>query len=166
MTLPAVDPQAPATAAKRIVTQFALTKPGTWFLKHVSKRVDPWLLRISRGRLSTVLVTPIVLLTATGARSGRMRTVPLVYFTDGDRAVLMASNYGGTRHPAWYHNVLANPEVTLTAGGCSGRFSGEATTGEERERLWGLAQQLTKAYTRYEDTAQGREIPVLVFRPV
>ena len=49
------------------------------------------------------------------------RTVPLVYFTDGDRVILMASNYGGTRHPAWYHNIKATPEVTLYAAGCTGR---------------------------------------------
>lgn len=140
-----------------------MTGAGTWFLKHVSKRIDPWLLRASRGRVSTIMVTPVVLLTTTGARTGRARTVPLVYFTDGDRVVLMASNYGGRRHPAWYRNVCANPEVTMTAGGRSGRYVGRAAEGEEYERLWSLAQRLTRVYARYQGMTEGRTIPVLIF---
>lgn len=170
MALPAVDPQTPPNRAQRLATSIATTGTGTWFLKHVSKRIDPWLLRMSGGRVSTIMVTPVVLLTTTGARTGRPRTVPLVYFTDGEgedqRVVLMASNYGGKRHPAWYHNVRAHPEVTMTAGGRSGRFVGRETSGEEYERLWGLAQQLTRAYSRYQGMTEGRKIPVLTFTPM
>lgn len=169
MGLPSVDPTTPPNGARRLATALAMTGPGTWFLKHVSKRVDPWLLRASRGRVSTVVVTPVVLLTSTGARTGRQRTVPLVYFTDGEggseRVVLMASNYGGKRHPAWYHNVRAHPEVTMTAGGHTGRFIGREASGEDYERLWGLAQQLTRAYSRYQGMTEGRKIPVLTFTP-
>jgi deazaflavin-dependent oxidoreductase (nitroreductase family) len=71
------------------------------------------------------MVTPLVLLTHKRAKSGGERTTPLIYFTDGDRVILIASNYGGTRHPSWYHNVKANPTVTLAAGGFEGRFVGE-----------------------------------------
>lgn len=119
-------------------------------------------MRLSRGRVSTIVFTPVALLTTTGARSGLARTTPLLYFTDRDRVVLMASNYGGSKHPAWYHNVRSNPEVTLLAGGHVGRYRGRETTGEERERLLGLAQKLTRGYTQYEGTTEGREIPVLV----
>jgi deazaflavin-dependent oxidoreductase (nitroreductase family) len=164
--LPSVDPAAPPSLLERVITPLALTKAGTWFLKNVSRRIDPALVKLSRGRVSTIGFTPVVLLTTTGARSGLARTTPLLYFTDGDRAVLMASNYGRTKHPAWYHNVRANPEVMLLAGGHQGRYRGQVTTGEERERLWGLAQQLTRGYTQYEGTTQGREIQVLVFTPV
>ncbi|HEX6688820.1 MAG TPA: nitroreductase/quinone reductase family protein [Solirubrobacterales bacterium] len=106
------------------------------------------------------------MLTTTGARSGLKRTVPLLFFTDGQRVILMASNYGGSRHPAWFHNVSANPEVTLCAGGYEGQFIGREAGGEERERLWELAQKLTRGYSKYQDTTQGREIPVLAFTPV
>ena len=115
------------------------------------------------GPFDVIGDTPVVLLTCRGARSGVERTVPLLYFTDEGRAVLMASNYGGSRHPAWYHNVRANPEVTLTAGGVTGRFTAHETAGEERDRLWRLAQQLTRGYTQYERTTEGRTIPVMVF---
>lgn len=166
MGLPSVDPAASPNLAKRLITPFALTSAGTWFLKNVSRRVDPTLVRLTGGRVSTLVFTPVVLLTTTGARSGLKRTVPLLYFTDEERIILIASNYGGTKHPAWFHNVSANPEVTLWAGGYEGRFTGRETSGEERERLWGLAQQLTRGYSRYQDTTQGREIPVLAFAPV
>ena len=82
-----------------------------------------------------------VLLTSKGAKSGVQRTTPLIYFTDGDRVVLIASNYGGTRHPAWYYNVKADPAVTLLGGGFEGKFTGEEATGAERQRLWALAKQ-------------------------
>jgi deazaflavin-dependent oxidoreductase (nitroreductase family) len=166
MGLPIVDPMAPPNLAKRLTTPFALTRAGTWFLKNVSRRIDPTLVRLSRGRVSTLVFTPVVLLTTTGARSGLKRTVPLLYFTDDQRAILIASNYGGTRHPAWFHNVSANPEVTLYAGGYEGQFIGRVTSGEEREQLWELAQKLTRGYSQYQDTTEGREIPVLAFTPI
>ena len=104
-----------------------------------------------------------VLLTSTGAKSGAQRATPLIYFTDGDRVILVASNYGGTRHPAWYHNVKANPQVTLLAGGVEGRFVGEEVTGAERERLWALAKKWNPGYEQYESSAKGRHIPLLAF---
>ena len=106
-----------------------------------------------------------VLLTSTGAKSGVQRTTPLIYFTDGDRVILIASNYGGTRHPAWYYNVKANPMVTLLGGGFEGRFVGEEITGAERERLWALAKQWNPGYEQYESSAGDRHIPLLAFRP-
>jgi deazaflavin-dependent oxidoreductase (nitroreductase family) len=57
-----------------------------------------------------------------GSRNNNARLPPLIYFTDDDRVILVASDYGGTRHPAWYYNVLAHPTVTLCGGGFEGRF--------------------------------------------
>jgi deazaflavin-dependent oxidoreductase (nitroreductase family) len=163
--IPEVDPTAPAKLAKRVITPVARTKAGKWVLMNISRRVDPTIVRMSRGRLSTVAFTPAVLLTTTGARSGTVRTTTLLYFTDQGRVILMASNYGGAKHPAWYHNVKAHPDVTLYAGGHEGRFHGEETSGAERERLWGLAKQLTVGYADYELTTGGRQIPVMAFSP-
>jgi deazaflavin-dependent oxidoreductase (nitroreductase family) len=165
MGIPEVDPTVPRTIAQRAMVAFSMTSAGTWFLKSISRRVDPTLHRASRGRLTTVMVTPVVLLTATGAKSGIERTIPLLYFTDRDRVIVMASNYGGQRHPAWYHNVKANPHVTLSAGGFTGRFIAAEATGDERERLWGLAQQLASTYGRYE-VSSGRQIPLITFTAV
>ncbi len=79
----------------------------------------------------------------------------------------MASNYGQRKHPSWYHNVKANPEVTLYARGREGRYRAEVTSGAERDRLFALAKQYVKAYEMYEGmTAGGRQIPVVAFTPL
>src|SRR4051794_1537323 len=122
MAVPQVDPTAPRSRLKETVGRFAASKPGYWYLRHLSRHVDPMLHRVSGGRFSTVLVTPIILLKTKGAKSGLERTTALAYFTDGDRVVCMASNYGSTKHPAWYHNVKANPEVAISAAGEERRY--------------------------------------------
>jgi len=112
------------------------------------------------------MVTPELLLITVGAKTGKRRTTPLTYFTDSGRAVVVASNYGGSRHPAWYYNVLAQPRVTISAGGYTGRFLGEEATGAERERLWNLAESFIPSYTEYARLAGGRTIPVLTFTEI
>jgi deazaflavin-dependent oxidoreductase (nitroreductase family) len=142
------------------------TRPGRWLARRVAPRIDPTLLRVSRGRLSSALVTPELLLFHTGSRTGRRRTTPLTYFTDQGRAIVIASNYGGARHPAWYYNVLANPTVTISAGGYTGTFLGEEVTSPERERLWGLAVEFIPSYAEYEQLAGDRRIPILAFTEI
>src|SRR5262245_7488116 len=80
----------------------------------------------------------MLLLTTTGARSGAPHTTPMMYMRDGDRLVVYASNAGAARHPAWYHNLVAHPDVTVEVG--SDRFAATAavTEGDERDRLWRL----------------------------
>jgi hypothetical protein len=89
--------------AKRVIGQFAFSPAGQWSLRNISPFVDPMLIRLTRGRVSSIGPWPrFVLLTHIAAKSGIKRTTPLLYFTDGDRVILIAPNYGGTRHPAWY----------------------------------------------------------------
>jgi deazaflavin-dependent oxidoreductase (nitroreductase family) len=149
MPIPRVDPIADSftgTFPKRLVGKVASSPSGQWFLRNIARRVDPPLMRLTRGRVSSLGTWPrSLLLMHTGAKSGIQRTTPLIYFTDGDREILVASNYGGTRHPAWYYNVTANPTVTLLAGGFEGQFVAEEVTGAELDRLWALAKQWTRA---------------------
>src|SRR3712207_4660391 len=163
--LPPVDPARPPSAFKRLLVGFALTKAGTWLYKNAASRLDPWLVRLTRGRVDSALgVVPIMLLTARGARSGVERTVPLVYFTDGDDVIVMASSFGRPRHPAWYHNARASGSVRLYRRGVVGEYAVRETVGEERDRLYGLATQLYRGYGIYAHRA-GREIPVLRLSP-
>jgi deazaflavin-dependent oxidoreductase (nitroreductase family) len=74
------------------------------------------LLRLSRGRISVTLGQPMGLLTTIGAKSGQPRTTPLFYTVDEDTIILIASNGGQPRHPAWCYNLRANPEVTFLHG--------------------------------------------------
>lgn len=163
LPIPRVDPRRPRTGLLGLVTSFALTKPGTWLFSEVAARIDPWLMRRSRGRVNLAAgLLPLVLLTVRGARTGVERTVPLVYFTDGDEVILIASSFGRPRYPAWYHNIKANPEVTLAAKGHSSRFRAREVDGEDRARLYELAKQLYTGYGNYEELTAGvRHVPVL-----
>ena len=166
--IPRVDPGAISDSAfKRALFAFALTRAGTWYSSQLGARVDPWLLRVSGGRVDHAFgQIPIVLVSVRGARSGVERTVPLLYFTDGDDVILMASNYGGARHPSWYHNLLAHPECELHLGPRGGSFLARETDGAERDRLYALAVDLYSGYAKYAQQTDGiRTIRVLRLTP-
>jgi deazaflavin-dependent oxidoreductase (nitroreductase family) len=133
--LPVVDPTAKPSLAKRIMTPLGRSKAGKWTVRNVSRRVDPILVKLTRGRLSTLVFTPAVLLMHTGAKSGVQRVTTLLYFTDNGRVILMASNFGGAHHPAWYHNVKVHPEVTLYAGGRQGQIKCNVAEQSERPQV-------------------------------
>jgi deazaflavin-dependent oxidoreductase (nitroreductase family) len=168
MPIPPVYPTTDGNGVlKNVFGKVGMSRGVQWYLRHISPRVDPMLIRLTRGRVSSMGAWPrCILLTHTGARSGIERTTPLIYFTDGDRVILIASNYGATRHPAWYHNVIANPTVTLCRGGFEGRFVGQEVTGAEYDRLWGLATQWNPGYRRYEASSGDRRIPLLACAPI
>jgi deazaflavin-dependent oxidoreductase (nitroreductase family) len=150
---------------ERLLAAFAASKPGGWFFVTIGNRIDPLLLKASRGRLSIAVGQPVLLLTHTGAKSGHQRETPLLYETDGERIVLVASNAGSRRHPAWYHNVTANPRVEVVARGRSGRYVAHEAVGEERKRLWTLVNDLYPGYDTYQGRAGDRRIPVVVLEP-
>jgi deazaflavin-dependent oxidoreductase (nitroreductase family) len=103
----------------------------------------------------------ILLLTTTGRKSGKARTTPLIYEEDGDRYVIVASKGGAPEHPSWYRNLQKDPNVELQL--LNDVFPARARTaeGEERERLWELANQQWPDYDSYQ-TRTERQIPVVV----
>jgi deazaflavin-dependent oxidoreductase (nitroreductase family) len=101
---------------ERSLERFARTPPGYWFVRNVPPRVDPPLLRMTGGRFSTVYPAPAMLLTTTGAKSGRPRALPLLYAIDGDSLILIASNYGRPGHPSWYPEPVDQPDSRGTCG--------------------------------------------------
>jgi deazaflavin-dependent oxidoreductase (nitroreductase family) len=105
------DPTAKKGPLLEVLERAFKTPVGTWTAINVGQRVDPHLIRATRGRVRIGIAAPTVLLTHIGAKSGKRRTTPLLYFTDGDDIVLIASKGGAPSHPAWYHNVTANPDV-------------------------------------------------------
>ena len=141
------------------------SRAGRWYGVRVGSRIDPLLLRLSGGRWATTSFFPLVLVTVRGRRSGRERTVPLVYFTQGDEVIVIASSFGRARHPAWYLNIKANPEVELLAKGGRHTYHARETQGAERDRLFALARQLFRGYGLYEQRATERTIPVLALKP-
>jgi deazaflavin-dependent oxidoreductase (nitroreductase family) len=163
--VPSVDPAKPRRLRKALIEPLARSEAGRWWLINISPTLDKLVFRLSGGRFTTI-PTHILTMTHIGARTGQKRESLLTYFTDGDDLIVMASNYGRERHPGWYHNVKANPEVEVRAAGRRGSYRAQITSGEDRERLWELAKTLTRAYADYEERAAGRTIQVVRLMPV
>jgi deazaflavin-dependent oxidoreductase (nitroreductase family) len=166
--IPRVDPRGAHRAAwQRAILRAVATRPGAAVHRTLAAPLDAPLLRATRGRVSLAVgAIPLVVLVSTGARTGRRRETPLVYFTDGDAVVLMASSYGRDRHPGWYHNLLAHPECELRVGPRGGRFVARETAGAERDRLYALAVEHYAGYGAYARRTDGvRTIPVLRLTP-
>ena len=163
--VPSFDPQTQKGAWLNTLAWAARQRPVTWFLVNVGNKIDPYLMRATGGRVKSTISAPTVLLTHRGARSGRKRTTPLAYFTDGDDVILIASRGGNRNHPAWYHNITANPEVELWTKGGGGRYRAEEAEGNERQRLWDLATGFYPGFASYQERAGERRIPVIVCAP-
>ena len=118
--------------------------------------------RLTGGRIGGSIVgQPVVLLTTTGRKTGKARTVPLGSFEDGGDRLVVASAAGSPTHPAWFNNLTANPEVTVQLGPRVYAARAEATSGEERARLWKMIVAKAPVFADYEKKATGREIPVI-----
>lgn len=114
------------------------------------------------GRLAN---SSIVLLTTTGAKSGQPRTIPLGYGRDGDRLIVVAANAGAPAHPDWYHNLLANPDVTVELPG--ERFAARAVVceGADRERIIAHQAEIVP-WLPAQQQKTDREIPIVAFERV
>jgi deazaflavin-dependent oxidoreductase (nitroreductase family) len=150
----------------RLVTRIASTALGIRVIRKVGPRIDPILIPLTGGRLSSVAPFPALLLSHTGAKTGVTRTTPVVYFTDAGRVIVVASNFGAPNNPAWYHNIKVNPEVTLLGRGFKGSFLAEEVVGAERDRLFHLAAGASSPYRHYQQSAAARPIAVIAFRPI
>jgi deazaflavin-dependent oxidoreductase (nitroreductase family) len=109
---------------------------------------------------------PVVFLSTTGARSGKSRNVPLAGYPDGEKIILIASSLGSVHHPAWYHNLRANPRVQLSINGQTGNYNARIANKSERDDYWQLALDYYPGYQAYEQRCGRREIPIVVLEPV
>jgi deazaflavin-dependent oxidoreductase (nitroreductase family) len=159
-----VDPNRPPGLFRRAYAALANTRLGRFMSVHVVWKVDPYLMRATRGRLGMGLFMPTALLETRGAKSGAPRRNVVIYFHDGDRVTIVASKLGFAKHPAWFHNLKADPDVTF--GGAPMRatvVSDEA----ERRRLWTLADRVFAPYAAYrrEAAKANRTIPIVQLTP-
>jgi deazaflavin-dependent oxidoreductase (nitroreductase family) len=123
-------------------------------------RIDRLLLRLTGGRLGTATPVVTALLETRGARTGCTRRTGVIYFHDGDRVTIIASNAGRPGNPSWFYNARANPDVLLGGQPFRAEIIEDAAS---RERLWQLADRVFAAYAAYRDTAAraSRTIPIL-----
>lgn len=127
-------------------------------------RTAVWLYRRTGGKLGGKMFgAPVLLLTTTGRKSGRSWTVPLMYQTDGDRWVIIASNGGSARHPAWWLNLRSQPDASVQIGRQTYLVTAVETAGEDRERLWRQMADMYKGYDGYARKTT-RQIPVAVLQ--
>ena len=107
----------------------------------------------------------LLLLTTTGAKSGLARTTPMMFHPDGDRLLVIASNMGAPKHPDWYANLAAHPEVTVEVGDEKYAARAVPTTGADRDRVWAM---ITENYPFFADhqAKAGREIPIVALERV
>jgi deazaflavin-dependent oxidoreductase (nitroreductase family) len=117
--------------------------------------------RAAGGRLQRK--NPVLLLTTTGSKTGRKVTVPLNYSRDGDRLVVIASAGGSAAHPAWYTNLVADPEVVIEHDGETFVARARVAPEPERTRLYDRQVKAMPFFQGYRKRVQAREIPVVVF---
>ena len=141
----------------------------SWVYVRVLHHVDRPIYRLTGGRQTFVSLAtglPVVMLTTTGARTGRQRVWPVLGLPDDDNLVVIASNWGQRHHPAWYHNLRAHPDAIVAVGGVTRRVRASEAIGEERERLWRRALAVYPGWAAYERRVRHRRIPVMVLTPV
>ena len=128
-------------------------------------RVHAWLYRVTGGRVGhRAGGLSNLLLTTTGRKSGTSRTVPLTYMADGERWVLVASNGGADRDPAWWLNLERDPRATVQVGSQTVSVTARRADPAERARLWPQLKAMNPFYAAYEQIT-AREIPVVILEP-
>jgi deazaflavin-dependent oxidoreductase (nitroreductase family) len=139
-------------------------RPIAWLYTRIQAPLDRFVFRLTRGKATVSSLTgavEVAMLTTTGARSGERRTQPVLALPDGDDLVVIASNYGRSRHPSWYHNLRAHPRAAVALDGDSWDVDAEELDGDERERYYERGIEFSPAFDHYRRWAGGRRIPVI-----
>jgi deazaflavin-dependent oxidoreductase (nitroreductase family) len=152
----------------RLVRRVAATRPAARIFRVIQPPIDRLVYRLTRGRTtasSWLGGVQITMLITTGAKSGRMRSLPVLGVPDDEDMIVVASNFGRPRHPAWYHNLRANPHAAIVFEGTRREVVARELSGAERARGYACAEAIYPGFTYYPSWAAGREIPVLRLEP-
>lgn len=153
---------------QKLVDLVAPTRFAAPIFRTLANAIDKRLLRWTNGRISSGIGTRygknIVLLTTTGAKTGEKRTAPVLHTPRGEQIILIASNAGTAKNPAWYHNLKKTPTCEVTIRGRTRAYVAHEVEGEEREQIFREAVANYPGYAEYEKRA-GRRIPVLKLVP-
>jgi deazaflavin-dependent oxidoreductase (nitroreductase family) len=146
----------------------AASRYGSWLIAPVLPLLDRSVHRLTRGRHTfsrPVAGLHVLMLTTTGARTGVARTVPVLGLTTSAGLVVVASNFGRVNHPAWFHNICSDPEVTVSVDARSRRVRAVELTGERRAAVWRECLEVYPGYAGYQRRALPREIAVFALEP-
>ena len=144
-----------------LLNRIGATRPGTWAIAHVVSPLQRRLLVATRGRVSLTGKLPVLLLTATGRRSGRPRTIPLIFLRDGDDLVVCNVRPPWERPNPWPLNVRANPNVSVWIRSVTEQRVAREVRGQELEKYWPLFVKTWPAYERFFADTHERAIFVL-----
>ena len=159
---------AEANTFQRALRRFAASGPGSWLFARILDRLDRLTFRATKGKymFSSVLsALPVAMVTTTGARSGQARTVPLLAVPTDDGLAIIGSSYGRPQHPAWRHNLRANPDGEVDVEGRRWAFRAVEVEDERRERIWNQALRTYPGFAGYARRAASRRISVFVLEP-
>jgi deazaflavin-dependent oxidoreductase (nitroreductase family) len=148
----------------RAVRALGRTRAFSWAASRALPPIDARFARRRRSLTSLGTGFPLCYLTTKSRRSGEPRTVPLLHVTDGERIVLIASNWGRPGHPAWALNLDASPDATVTVHGVGRPYRARRASQEERDRYWAEAIRVWPGYDDYRSRV-AREIRVFVLEP-
>lgn len=156
-------------ALRRLVRRTAATRPMAMLYGVIQQRLDQLVYRLTRGGTtasSWLAGVEITMLTTTGAKSGKPRTLPVLCLPEGKDMILIASNFGRARNPSWYHNLRANPRATIVFDGISREVTSRELGGTARERGYRRGEEIYPGFTHYRRWAANRQIPVLRLEPL
>jgi deazaflavin-dependent oxidoreductase (nitroreductase family) len=149
------------------IHRFLMMESVSRWLARILHRVDGFLLWLSGDRYTfpELVGLPIARLTMKGAKTGALRTLPLVAIPDDDKFALVATNFGQKHNPAWYYNLKAHPECEVAFKGRVQKLIARETVGEEYQKYWKLALTYYAGYEKYRERAAPRRIPIIVLEP-
>ena len=157
-----------ANIFQRVLRRFAASGPGSWLFARILHHIDRPIHRLTGGRYtfaSLLSGLPVVMLTTTGAKSGQLRTVPVLGITADGALAIIGSNYGQVRHPGWSHNLRANPDAEVVVDGSHRAVRAVEADGERRARIWEAGLRMYPGFGQYERRAAHRRISVFVLEP-
>lgn len=142
------------------------TKPMSKGVMKFFSNLNVGVYKLTGGRVMNKMDgTPVCLVTMTGAKSGKTRTIPLMYNPSGDNVVLVASMGGAPKHPVWYYNLVAHPDVEIQLGGKKGKYRVHQADDAEKEGLWPALVENFPSFAVYRERTE-RNIPVMVCSPI
>src|SRR5215211_1249334 len=154
---------------RRLVQKAAAVVPLSLVPARTLPRIDHAFYRLSHGHTTFsawISGLPIVMLTTTGARTGQPRTLPVLGLPDGDRLVVIASNYGRPGNPGWYHNLLVHSRVVVTWKGSAIQMQARELKGQERQRYVDRGLEKYPWWEQYHRRSAPRQVPVIMLEPL
>jgi deazaflavin-dependent oxidoreductase (nitroreductase family) len=156
---------ADANAIQRAMRSFASSGVGSWLFAKTAHHIDRPVFKLTNGKRtfgSMITGLPIVMVTTTGAKTGRQRTVPVLGLPAERGIAVIASNFGRHKNPGWYYNLLKNPAGELSLDGNQRSFRAVEATGDCGAEIWETGLRVYPGWTQYEKRASHRHITIFV----